>query len=86
MLFVSWWVSGRCTTYFRVTASVGARVFMGSVALATLLAAETGVAAVAFDVSPVGYFLSIGSLPGVIGLFAQIAFASFPLVQMALRT
>jgi hypothetical protein len=58
---------------------------MGSVALATLLAQEIGLAAAAFGVSPVGYLLSLFSLPGIIGLSAQIAFASFPLVQSGSR-
>ena len=54
---------------------------MGSVALATLLAEEIGLAAVAFGLSPIDYALSLRSPPGLIGLSAQIAFASFPLVQ-----
>jgi hypothetical protein len=85
MLVASWWVSLKCIAHFRVSASVGARIFMGSVALATLLAQEIGLAAAAFGVSPVGYLLSLFSLPGIIGLSAQIAFASFPLVQSGSR-
>jgi hypothetical protein len=58
---------------------------MGSVALVILLAGELGLATAAFGVSPLGYWLSLWSLPGIIGLSAQIAFASFPLIQAGSR-
>jgi len=54
---------------------------MGLVAFASLLAAEIGLAGVAFGQSPVDYVLRLRSLPAAIGLWAQIAFASFPLLQ-----
>ena len=81
MLAASWWVCLKCAARFRVTVSVRARLLMGLVAFATLLAAEIGLAAVAFGQSPVDYGLRLRSLPAAIGLCAQIAFASFPLLQ-----
>ena len=85
MLAASWWVCLKCTARFRVSAYVRARLLMGLVAFATLLAAEIGLAAVAFGESPVDYLLRLRSLPAAIGLWAQIAFASFPLLQAGAR-
>jgi hypothetical protein len=85
MLAASWWVCLKCTARFRVSACVRARLLMGLVAFATLLAAEIGLAAVAFGQSPADYMLRLRSLPAAIGLWAQIAFASFPLLQAGAR-
>jgi hypothetical protein len=85
ILLVSWGVCLKCITHFRVSASVTARALMGFVALATLLTQEVGLSALAFGLSPVEYMVSLRSLPGSIGLSAQIAFASFPLLQARCR-
>jgi hypothetical protein len=81
ILLASWWICLRCIVHFKVNASVTARALMGLVALITLQAEEIGLAAAAFGRSPVEYWLSLWSLPGMIGLGAQMAFAAFPLAQ-----
>ena len=83
MLLASWWLCRRCIDHFRLNASLAARALMGSVALVTLQAEEIGIAVAAFGHSPIEYWLGLGSLPGMIGLAAQVAFAGFPLAQAA---
>jgi hypothetical protein len=81
MLVASRWVSLECMTQFRVGAPLTARMLMSSVALGTLVSAEIALAAFAFGRSPIEYVQGLWSLPGVLGLLGQIAFASFPLLQ-----
>jgi hypothetical protein len=81
MLTASWWVSRSCVARFKVSATASRRIFMGLVALVTLTAAEIGLAALAFGKSPMGYLLDLESSAGAIGLSAQLALASFPLLQ-----
>ena len=54
---------------------------MGSIAFAILMPAELGVAAVFFGRSVAQHFDSYRSLPGLIGLAAQITFAAVPWLQ-----
>lgn len=81
MLVASWRVSRRCIAHFKVSATARRRILMGLVALGTLTSAEIGLAALAFGQSPIGYLLNLESSAGAIGLGAQLAFASFPLLQ-----
>jgi hypothetical protein len=82
MLMASWWMSRKCVARFKVSATPSRRILMGLVALVTLNTAEIGLAVLAFGKSPMGYFLDFESSAGAIGLSAQLAFASFPLLQM----
>jgi hypothetical protein len=84
MLGASWWVSWKCIAHFKVSARPGSRILMGLVALGTLTSAEIGLAAWALGQSPIQYLLNVGSPAGAIGLTAQLAFASFPLLQASL--
>ena len=83
MLAASWWVCRRCVGHFRVRASLGARLVMGSVALATLQTEEIALAIAAFGRTPAQYWIGLRSLPGMIGLVGQMASASFPLTLLA---
>jgi hypothetical protein len=82
MLMASWWMSRMCVACFKVSATPGHRILMGLMALVTLNAAEIGLAVVAFGESPMRYLMDFESPAGAIGLSAQLAFASFPLLQM----
>jgi len=81
MLVVSWYLSRRCTERFDVQQALGPRVLMGTVAFLVLMAAEIGVSVFVFGQSLAAHFANYRSLPGVIGLAAQLAFASFPILQ-----
>jgi hypothetical protein len=82
MLAASWWVAKWCTGRFRVPAQPRARILMGIVAFCVLMLAEFALGTLAFGNSLSDYLRAIGSAPGAIGFAAQIAFASFPLVQL----
>lgn len=83
MLIVSWNLSRWCTKRFDVRDAVGPRVLMGLVAFMVLMAAELGVSVGVFGRSVTDHFSSYASLPGVIGLAAQLGFASFPAWQVS---
>jgi hypothetical protein len=83
MLALSWWVSSGCILRFTVHRAWRARLLMGAVALLVLQLAEGTLAATLFDQSLRAYLAGFDSLPGAIGLTAQLAFASWPLVQAA---
>lgn len=82
MLAVSWWVSRKCIAVFRVDEEVLARLLMGTTAFTVLMLAEVAVAALTFGESFTMYLRRLTSVPGAIGLSAQLAFASFPLAQI----
>lgn len=54
---------------------------MGLVAFAVLMLEEVTLAVLLFGKSVTEYLESLGTVPGAIGLAAQIAFAGFPLLQ-----
>lgn len=81
MLVASWWVSRRCVSYFRMCVQSPAPFLMGASAFVTLMLLELTLSAAVFDKSPIDYLLSFKSVPGAIGLAAQLAFAGIPLVQ-----
>ena len=81
MLVASWWVSQQCVSYFRVCVQSPAPFLMGASAFVTLMLLEITLSAAVFDQSPTDYLLSFKSVPGAIGLAAQLAFAGIPLVQ-----
>jgi hypothetical protein len=81
MLAASWQVSRWCTARFAVPNTLAARLGMGLVAFATLMALEFELAVLAFGRSPADYLAALATLPGAIGLASQIAFAFIPLLQ-----
>ena len=81
ILFASWQLSRWCTRRFGVREAVGPRVLMGTVAFVILMAAEIGVSVFVFRRSPADHFAGYRSLSGVLGLAAQLAFATFPFLQ-----
>jgi len=81
MLALSWWVCRWCIGRFRVNATWRARLLMGALAFLVLQLAEVTLAASVFNRSPRTYLLGTGTLPGAIGIAAQLATATWPLLQ-----
>jgi hypothetical protein len=84
MLAASWWVSRWCISHYWVDISIASRLLMGLVAFAFLMLAEVMLSVTFFGNSVSAYLQSFQSMPGIIGLAAQIAFAGIPFVQAEL--
>lgn len=80
MLLVSWMLCAWSTRRLAVPRHVRARSLMALVALATLLATEVGVSVLNFGRTVTAHFAAYGTPAGLIGLAAQMLFASFPLL------
>ena len=82
MLAISWftcaWITRRCA----VSSHPGARAFMGAAAFLLLMAAEFALSASVFGRSMSEFAASLATAAGMIGLAGQIAFATFPLLQI----
>ncbi len=76
MLAVAWWVGDRLIQRFQVPATD--RVAMGAIALGWLLLAETGLGVGLLGQSWGEYLGHYATLPGLVGLLGQIAFAALP--------
>jgi hypothetical protein len=81
MLAFSWLLCGQLVSRIGVSDGLGARTAMSVVAFALLMAAEIGLAPALVNRSLVQALESFRTVPGLIGLAGQIAFASFPLLQ-----
>jgi hypothetical protein len=82
MLAASWFVCRWCVDRLDVPRTVPVRSVMGAVAFVVLMAAEFGLAGLGFGRSLVEQLAGYASVPGAIGLAAQIVFAAFPIVQV----
>ena len=82
MLAASWVVSRWCVDRRDVPRTVPARSVMGAVAFVVLASAEFGLSIFIFGRSTTEHVASYASVPGAIGLIAQIVFATFPVVQV----
>jgi hypothetical protein len=82
MLAVSWIVCGSLVERFRVPPDRRARLTMGAVAFALLMAAEFALSVWAFGRSVGDYAESFRTWAGVVGLAGQLAFAALPLLRM----
>ncbi|MFP4896569.1 hypothetical protein [Paraburkholderia sp. EG304] len=82
MLAVSWilsrWIAGK---HGMLTGTSEAFV-MGAIAFAILICAELGTAVMLFRKTVLEYVAGLGSVPGAIGLAAQLCFAIFPVFHM----
>jgi uncharacterized membrane protein len=81
ILAISWAASRRCVRVFKVRAEMASRLLMGAVAFALLMSAELGVSVLIFGRSAADFVPEYLSLPGVIGLAAQLAFGLVPAIQ-----
>lgn len=83
MLVVSWFSCRRLVGRLRVPAHIAPRAVMGGVAFVLLMAAEMTLAVAGFGRTPVEAVLEFAKPAGALGLAGQIAFALFPLLQLA---
>ncbi len=81
ILGASWWISHLCVVRFKVSRAVAARLVKGLAAFLVLMLAEASLSVVLFGRSIAEYLAALTSVPGAIGLTAQVAFAGFPLAQ-----
>jgi hypothetical protein len=81
MLAVSWLACGWLLRSFAVPRRTAARAAMGALGLALLLAAELVLGSVAFGRTLPGQLAAWQTLPGALGLAAQLAFGLFPLMR-----
>ena len=83
MLAASWKTATFCIARFGVAATIRVRIAMGLVAFATLTAGELGLSLLAFGRPLADFLQGYATLPGLIGLAAQVAFAMIPLIRLA---
>ncbi len=79
MLVLSWLVAAWCAARLKVPATPPARLAMGGVAFALLMAAELALSLFLMHLSLAQHLASYGTLAGAVGLGAQITFAFIPL-------
>jgi hypothetical protein len=82
MLAASWFVCRWCVDGRDVPRTVPARCLMGAAAFVVLMSAEFILAVLVFGRSTAQFFATYASVPGAIGLAAQIVFATIPVVQV----
>ena len=82
MLAFSWWICGRLA---RGLDGAGARIAMGALAFALLMAAEAALAIQGFGLTLAGWLAGLLTLPGKVGLAGQLAFALMPWLQRPRR-
>ncbi len=85
MLAVSWLVCGWILRKIDVPGFIGARLMMGAVAFALLMAAEFALGVYGFG-KPLGEIIaSFAELPAQLGLAGQVAFALMPVLRLMVR-
>jgi len=82
ILGISWEVARWCIVRYGVAADASAGGLMGSIAFAILMLCELATAVLVFQRTPGEFLQSHASVPGAIGLAAQVAFAVFPSTVM----
>jgi hypothetical protein len=85
MLAVSWFVCGWILRRNDVPGSIGARLAMGAVAFALLMAAEFALGIYAFGKSAGEIVASFALLPAQLGFAGQVGFALMPVVRAVAR-
>jgi hypothetical protein len=83
MLALSWLACRWLVTSFGVGPALSSRAAMGGVALVLLLAAEFGIASLAFERALADHLQYYRGLPTLLGLVGLIAFAAFPMFVIA---
>ena len=85
ILTASWYVSGIWMKRLAISAEIRTRILVGAVAFVTLTVLEVAVSSGLFHRSIGEYLAGLRSLPGAIGLAAQLCFATLPLVSVVVR-
>ena len=81
ILSASWLLSKAAVKRFEVPEQIAARALMGATAFAVLMSGEFAVFVFVFGKPWSTFRGSFATVPGAIGLAAQIAFAMFPVLQ-----
>jgi hypothetical protein len=81
MLAASWKTARWSAEKRSLSTDTGGALLMGTIAFAVLMTAEFCTAILCFDKTAGEYFASFFSVPGAIGLAAQLCFAGFPFLQ-----
>jgi hypothetical protein len=82
MLSASWVVCGWLVCRFNVASRTSAGALMGVVALGLMMTAEFAVSLLLFGRSPTQFVANFRTIPGTIGLVAQLAFGLMPLLRI----
>ena len=85
ILTASWYVSIIWMKRLMVSAEIRTRILVGAVAFVTLMILELALSVSMFHRSIGEYLADLRSLAGVIGLAAQICFATFPRLNVVVR-
>lgn len=85
MLTIAWFACRSLVARLDVPSSLVARLVMGAVAFSILMLAEAGVAVFAFGRSIAAHLGHYQTLPALLGLSGQLAFALFPVFQVLRR-
>jgi len=81
ILALSWQMSRWSAKKSGLMTDTGGALLMGTISLAVLMSAEFVTAMTCFNRTVAEYFAGFWSVPGAIGLAAQLCFASFPFLQ-----
>jgi hypothetical protein len=81
ILAISWAVCRWLVARFRVRGAIPVRLAMGGLAFGLLMLAETGLSVLGFGRSLAEHLAHYRSLPALLGLLGQLAFAAFPALQ-----
>lgn len=84
MLTASWLLCGLIVTCAGVPASVQVRAVMGTTAFVLLMLGELGVSTLLLGRSAAEHLQTYREASALLGLAAQVAFASFPIIQSKL--
>lgn len=85
MLAISWFSSLWLIARFDVVCRLMPRLIMGGLAFGLLMAGEVGVSMFGLGRTLAEHLASYGNLSTILGLLAQLAFAAFPAIQLAIR-
>jgi hypothetical protein len=82
ILTAAWLICGAIIKRLAVPRAPGARIAMGVVAFALLMAAEAGLSVALFGNTLEGHIAGYRALPAATGLVGQVVFALFPWLQL----
>ncbi len=85
LLAASWIACGWCVRRFGVPRRAAARLWMGGLAFALLMAAEAGVSVFAFGRTLAEHLAAYATAAGAIGLAAQALFGIIPVVRRSVE-
>jgi hypothetical protein len=85
MLAISWFSSRWLIGRFSVPDGLAPRLVMGGLAFAILMFAEVGLSILGFGRTFAEHLASYRQIASFMGLLGQLAFASFPAIQLSVR-